>query len=102
MRLNRREPWSRFILTLGTADMVIGGAGHSFSLFLLGLTTLGVGLLVRWARLKPRSLYHYEEQAMAQATPQSLPQIPKVPSSARRDSSNRADAGSRSRSRRIY
>ena len=54
-RLNRREPLSRFALTMGAADMVIGGVGHSTSLFLLGLTTAGIGLLVRWARLKPRS-----------------------------------------------
>ena len=68
--LNRREPLSRFILTMGAADMVIGGVGHSASLFLLGLTTAGAGLLLRWARLKPRSpLWDAPPRALPTASP---------------------------------
>ncbi len=52
MARTHREPLSSFILTLGAADMVIGGVGDRVSLFLLGLTTAGIGLLIRWASLK--------------------------------------------------
>ena len=55
-RANRRDSLSRFILTFGAADMVIGGLDGRFSLFLLGLTTVSVGVLVRWARSKRSSL----------------------------------------------
>jgi hypothetical protein len=52
MARSHREPLSSFVLTLGAADMVIGGVGDRLSLFLLGLTVAGIGLLLRWASLK--------------------------------------------------
>lgn len=95
LRFNRREPWSRFILTMGAADMVIGGVGHSTSLFLLGLTTAGVGLLVRWSRLKPRASFE-------QAAPKQLPPASASSQQTGSQQTGGQQAGGSPRERRIY
>ncbi len=80
MRHRRRhEPFSRFILTMGVADMVIGGVGDRLSLLLLGLTTAGVGLLIRWARLQKRQSFSLNSDA-----PKALPAASEYSGQARR------------------
>ena len=93
--LNRREPLSRFVFTVGAADIVIGGVGHSVSLFLLGLTTAGVGLLVRWAKLKPRSP-GFQPSPGGTFSPKALPPA------ARSSANDPRRPQSRSSERRIY
>lgn len=90
MTRTNREPLSNFILTLGAADMVIGGVGDRASLFLLGLATAGVGLLLRWARLKQRPTFPPEPQLGLKRLPPATPPEPA-------DSHDRARRG-----RRIY
>ncbi len=86
-----REPLSSFILTVGAADMVIGGVGDRASLFLLGLATAGVGLLIRWARLA-------QQRPLILKQP-SEPALKILPASR---SSSSSSASTRHRGHRIY
>jgi hypothetical protein len=45
-----REPISRFILTAGLVDAVIGGVGGHWSLLAVGLSAVSVAIGVRWRR----------------------------------------------------
>ena len=69
----RKEPVVSFIVTMGAVDAVIGGAEASWSLFGLGMGTIGMAIVLRFLLLK-RS--HIE-----QATP--VPEYYLPPSSSR-------------------
>jgi hypothetical protein len=49
----RREPVSSFLLTLGAADMVLGGLDDRWVLLSLGLSTVAVAIGIRMVRLAP-------------------------------------------------
>lgn len=59
-----KDSLASFILTVGAADMVIGGVGDRGSLFALGLLTAGGALVIRWLRQRHR-LLRYPAQASA-------------------------------------
>lgn len=44
----RKEPISSFLLTVGAVDAVIGGFDDRWSLFSVGLGTVGLALALRW------------------------------------------------------
>ncbi|MDY6805596.1 MAG: hypothetical protein SXA11_17550 [Cyanobacteriota bacterium] len=51
----RKEPITSFAVTVGAVDAAIGGLSTSWSLFGLGLGTVGIAIVVRWL-LVQRSL----------------------------------------------
>lgn len=48
----RKDPVVSFVITVGAVDAVIGGLGASWSLFGLGMGTLGVAIILRFSLLK--------------------------------------------------
>ncbi|WP_375340335.1 hypothetical protein [Okeania sp.] len=48
----RKEPVVSFIVTVGAVDAVIGGVGGSWSLFSLGMGTVGMAIVFRFWLLK--------------------------------------------------
>jgi len=73
----RKDPVVSFVVTMGAVDTVIGGVEASWSLFTLGMGTVGMAIILRFWLLK-RS--HLEE---ANAVPEyylppssSRPQLP--------------------------
>lgn len=44
----RKEPLASFFVTVGSVDAVIGGLGASWSLFFLGMGTVGAGIILRF------------------------------------------------------
>lgn len=44
----RREPLPAFLITIGLVNAVIGGFGDRWSLFAIGLGTVGVAIALRW------------------------------------------------------
>ncbi|MBD2308093.1 hypothetical protein H6G17_21715 [Chroococcidiopsis sp. FACHB-1243] len=44
----RKEPLPAFLITIGVVDAVIGGFGDRWSLFTIGLGTVGVAIALRW------------------------------------------------------
>jgi hypothetical protein len=44
----RKEPVTSFIVTMGAVDAVIGGVGSRGSLLTLGLTMVGIAVILRW------------------------------------------------------
>ncbi|MEM1172366.1 MAG: hypothetical protein AAGJ08_25630 [Cyanobacteria bacterium P01_H01_bin.35] len=44
----RKDPVVSFIVTVGAVDAVIGGVGSSWSLFGLGMGTVGVAIILRF------------------------------------------------------
>lgn len=50
----RKEPLPSFLITIGVVDAVIGGFGDRWSLFALGLGTVGVAIALRWWLLQQR------------------------------------------------
>lgn len=44
----RREPITSFAVTVGAVDTAIGGVSTSWSLFSIGLGTVGIALVLRW------------------------------------------------------
>lgn len=69
----RREPITSFIATVGAVDAVIGGVGASWSLFGLGITTVGVAFGLRW----------WQTQRSENSHPAPVPEYYLPPSSAR-------------------
>ena len=57
----RKDPVVSFVVTVGAVDAVIGGVGSSWSLFGLGMGTVGVAIILRFCFLKRSHL----EQATA-------------------------------------
>ncbi|WP_416674230.1 hypothetical protein [Egbenema bharatensis] len=49
-----REPISRFILTAGLVDAVIGGVGGHWSLLAVGLSAVSVAIGLRWRSRRSR------------------------------------------------
>lgn len=43
----RKEPITSFVVTVGAVDAVIGGLGASWSLFGLGMGTVGIAVVLR-------------------------------------------------------
>ncbi len=56
----RKDPVVSFVVTVGAVDAVIGGFGSSWSLFGLGMGTVGVAVILRFCFLKR---YHLEQTA---------------------------------------
>lgn len=50
----RKEPLPSFLITIGVVDAVIGGFGDRWSLFTVGLGTVGVAIALRWWLLQKR------------------------------------------------
>ncbi len=48
----RKDPVVSFVVTVGAVDAVIGGVGSSWSLFGLGMGTIGVAIILRFCFLK--------------------------------------------------
>ncbi len=48
----RKDPVVSFVVTVGAVDAVIGGVGSSWSLFGLGMGTVGVAIILRFWLLK--------------------------------------------------
>ena len=48
----RKDPVVSFVVTMGTVDAVIGGVESSWSLFFLGMGTVGVAIILRLYLLK--------------------------------------------------
>ncbi|WP_367267662.1 hypothetical protein [Okeania sp. SIO2C9] len=48
----RKDPLASFFATVGSVDAVIGGLGASWSLFFLGMGTVGIALILRFWLLK--------------------------------------------------
>lgn len=44
----RKEPIPSFLVTIGLVDAIIGGFGDRWSLFAVGLGTVGVAIALRW------------------------------------------------------
>jgi len=57
----RKDPVVSFVVTMGAVDAVIGGVGASWSLFGLGMGTVGMAIILRFWLLKRSHL----EQATA-------------------------------------
>lgn len=52
----RKDPVASFLVTVGAVDAVIGGLETSWSLFGLGMGTVGVAILLRFWLLKPSDI----------------------------------------------
>ncbi len=52
----RKEPITSFVVTVGAVDAVIGGLGASWSLFGLGMGTVGIAVVLRLLLLQRSSL----------------------------------------------
>ena len=48
----RKDPVVSFVVTVGAVDAVIGGVGASWSLFGLGMGTVGVAIILRFWLLR--------------------------------------------------
>ena len=44
----RKEPLPSILITIGVVDAVIGGLGDRWSLFGVGLGTVGIAIALRW------------------------------------------------------
>lgn len=63
--LYRKEPISSFVVLVGAVDAVIGGVDQSWSLFSVGLGTVGVAIVLRWWQIQRQ-----EDQLNEQEVPQ--------------------------------
>lgn len=59
----RREPITSFVVTVGAVDAVIGGLGDRWSLFTLGMGTVGLAIVLRWLMIQQRSTAEVPSEA---------------------------------------
>ena len=59
----RREPITSFLVTVGAVDAVIGGLGDRWSLFTLGMGTVGLAIVLRWLMIQQRSTVEVPSEA---------------------------------------
>ena len=71
----RKEPIISILITMGTVDALIGGVDDSWSLFIVGLGTIGVSLTWRWWRAQQHQPLQ-EESVAAQEQQYYLPPQP--------------------------
>lgn len=73
----RKEPISSFLLIIGAVDATIGGVSNHGSLLLLGLSTAGVAIALRWWQVQ-RSKQLQPERVAQYYLPShsSRPQLP--------------------------
>jgi hypothetical protein len=52
----RKEPITSFVVTVGAVDATIGGLGASWTLFGLGMSTVGIAIALRFLLLQRSQL----------------------------------------------
>lgn len=67
----RREPLPSFLITIGAVNAVIGGFDERWSLFTLGLGTVGLALALRWWMVQQRRPEPPQPKAQRYLPPQS-------------------------------
>ncbi|MBE9216026.1 hypothetical protein IQ247_25760 [Plectonema cf. radiosum LEGE 06105] len=50
----RKEPLITILITMGIVDALIGGLDDSWALFVFGLGTAGIALVIRWWKMEQR------------------------------------------------
>ncbi|MGF1675328.1 MAG: hypothetical protein ACFCUV_16835 [Rivularia sp. (in: cyanobacteria)] len=50
----RKEPLITILITMGIVDALIGGLDDSWALFVFGLGTAGIALVIRWWKIEQR------------------------------------------------
>ena len=61
--IQRKEPISAFILTMGAVDIVMGGVAGYMTLMALGVGTVGVAIALRWRLTQSRRSFTPPEAA---------------------------------------
>ncbi|MEA5596494.1 hypothetical protein [Rivularia sp. UHCC 0363] len=56
----RKEPLITILITMGIVDALIGGFDDSWTLFVFGLGTAGIALIVRWWKIEQRVMQNEE------------------------------------------
>ena len=73
----RREPLISVLITIGIVDTLIGGFNDSWSLFGIGLSTIGItGLALLWRWSQNQSLQSKDKKFVAQQQQYYLPSQP--------------------------
>ncbi|MCL1473096.1 hypothetical protein [Argonema antarcticum] len=75
----RREPITSFVVTVGAVDAAIGGLGERWSLFTIGMGTVGLAIALRWWMIH-RSTAEVPSEAPEYYLPPSpsRPQLPNL------------------------
>ncbi len=73
----RKEPISSFLIMVGAVDATIGGVSSHGSLLLLGLSTAGAAIALRWWQVQRSKKLQPERVAQYYLPPSaSRPQLP--------------------------
>lgn len=82
----RREPITSFVVTVGAVDAAIGGLGERWSLFSIGLGTVGLAIALRWLMMQQRSTAEVTAKVpdLYLAPSSSRPQLPNLNVSTKR------------------
>ncbi|HEY9854033.1 MAG TPA: hypothetical protein V6D28_31490 [Leptolyngbyaceae cyanobacterium] len=82
----RREPITSFVVTVGAVDAAIGGLGERWSLFTIGLGTVGLAIVLRWLMMQQRSTAEVTSKIPDLYLPpsSSRPQLPNLNASSKR------------------
>jgi hypothetical protein len=73
----RKEPISSFLVMVGAVDATIGGVSNHGSLLLLGLSTVGAAIALRWWQVQRSKKLQPEQVSQYYLPPSaSRPQLP--------------------------
>lgn len=67
----RQEPFTSFIFTVATVDLIIGAVGQRWTLLSLGVTVMAIASLARWRQIQKTKEITREEPPRYYLPPQS-------------------------------
>ncbi|MEB3218244.1 MAG: hypothetical protein VKN72_18715 [Nostocales cyanobacterium 94392] len=62
----RKEPLITILITMGIVDALIGGFDDSWTLFIFGLGTAGIALIIRWWKIEQGVALENNEEPVKQ------------------------------------